>query len=181
MIMNKIFSIAIGIVVTLMAMQAEETQKQPEAGQPAPDFTLTSSDGSQVNLKDYRGKWVVLYFYPKDFTSGCTLEAHNFQRDLTKYQQSGAVILGVSVDSAQSHKDFCAKEGLNFKLLADPDGKVSSEYGSTMDYKGAKMAARNTFLIDPQGKIAKVYTGVKPADHSEQVLNDLAALKKTGA
>jgi peroxiredoxin Q/BCP len=109
------------------------------------------------------------------------MEAKNFQRDLTKYDQTSATILGVSVDSAQSHKDFCAKEGLNFKLLADPDAKVSAEYGSTMDYKGAKMAARNTFIIDPQGKIAKVYTGVKPADHSEQVLKDLAELKKSGA
>ena len=147
----------------------------------APDFSLTTGDGSQVSLKDYKGKWIVLYFYPKDFTSGCTMEAKNFQRDLTRYDQTGAVILGVSVDSARSHKDFCAKEGLNFKLLADPDAKVSAEYGSTMDYKGAKMAARNTFIIDPQGKIAKVYTGVKPADHSEQVLKDLAELKKTGA
>src|SRR6202035_4779286 len=120
--------------------------------------TLPSNDGRQVNLNDYKGKWVVLYFYPKDFTSGCTLEAQNFQRDLAKYQNASAIILGVSVDNAESHKDFCAKEGLNFKLLADPDAKVSAEYGSTMDYKGAKMAARNTFIIDPQGKIAKVYT-----------------------
>src|SRR5438477_6809849 len=102
------------------------------------------------------------------------MEAHNFQRDLAKYESADAVILGVSVDTAQSHKDFCAKEGLNFKLLADPDAKVTAQYGSTMDYKGAKMAARNTFLIDPQGKIAKVYTGVKPVEHSEQVLKDLA-------
>jgi len=88
------------------------------------------------------------------------------------------VILGVSVDSAQSHKDFCAKEGLNFKLLADPDAKVSSEYGSVMEYQGAKMAARNTFLINPKGEVAKVYTGVKPAAHSDEVLKDLSDLKK---
>src|SRR6202049_531111 len=161
MIMTKIFLIAVGIVTTLMTVQAAETQKQPEAGQPAPDFSLATGDGSQVSLKDYRGKWVVLYFYPKDFTSGCTIEAKNFQRDLAKYEQSGAVVLGVSVDSAQSHKDFCAKEGLAFKLLADPDAKVSTQYGSTMDYKGATMASRNTFLINPEGKLAKVYTCVK--------------------
>ncbi len=160
-------------------MSAAEIQKQPAAGTAAPDFNLTTSDGSQVSLKDYRGKWVVLYFYPKDFTSGCTIEAKNFQRDLAKYEQAGAVVLGVSVDSAQSHKDFCAKEGLNFKLLADPDGKVSAQYGSTMEYKGATMAARNTFLINPEGRIAKAYTGVKPAEHSEQVLKDLAELKKS--
>lgn len=177
--MHKIISVAVGIMTTFMVMQAAETQKQPEVGKPAPDFKLATGDGSQVSLKDYRGKWVVLYFYPKDFTSGCTLEARNFQRDLAKYEQTGAVILGVSVDSPQSHKDFCAKEGLNFKLLADSEGKLSSEYGSTMEYQGATMAARNTFLINPKGEIAKVYTGVKPAEHSEQVLKDLAELKKS--
>jgi peroxiredoxin Q/BCP len=157
----------------------DQTQTQPQPGQAAPDFTLTTGDGSQTSLKDYKGKWVVLYFYPKDFTSGCTLEAQNFQRDLAKYQNASTIILGVSVDSAQSHKDFCAKEGLNFKLLADADGKVATQYGSSMDYQGAKMAARNTFLIGPDGKIAKVYTKVKPAEHSEQVLKDLAELKKS--
>src|SRR5229473_974715 len=176
-IKNTILS-AIIVLATFTCMAATESQTQPEVGKPAPDFSLSTGDGSQVSLKDYRGKWVVLYFYPKDFTSGCTMEARNFQRDIAKYGDAGAVILGVSVDTAQSHKDFCAKEGLNFKLLADPDAKVSAEYGSTMDYKGAKMAARNTFVTDPQGKIAKVYTGVKPADHSEQVLKDLAELKK---
>src|SRR6266853_3387427 len=175
-IKNIILSAVIGLgTFTLMAV---ETQQQPEVGKPAPDFSLTTGEGSQVSLKDYRGNWIVLYFYPKYFTSGCTMEAHNFQRDLAKYEGAGAVILGVSVDTAQWHKDFCAKEGLNFKLLADPDAKVSTEYGSIMDYKGSKLAARNTFIINPKGEIAKVYTGVKPADHSEQVLKDLAELKK---
>ena len=174
---NLILSVVIGLG-TLRLMTAE-TQQQPEVGKPAPDFSLTTGEGAQVSLKDYHGKWVVLYFYPKDFTSGCTMEAHNFQRDLSKYEQTGAVILGVSVDTAQSHKDFCAKEGLNLKLLADPDAKVSNEYGSVMDYKGSKLAARNTFIINPKGEIAKVYTGVKPAGHSEQVLKDLAELKKS--
>ena len=122
------------LVLTVMA--ANETQTLPAARQPAPDFSLTTGDGSAVSLKNYRGKWVVLYFYPKDFTSGCTMEAKNFQRDLTKYEPLNAVVLGVSVDTAQSHKDFCAKEGLNFKLLADPNAKVSTQYGSVMDYKG---------------------------------------------
>ncbi len=110
-------------VIALSGLQAADTQKapQPEVGQMAPDFSLPSVEGGPVSLKDYKGKWVVLYFYPKDFTSGCTLEAHNFERDLTKYQSEGAIILGVSADTAQSHKDFCAKEGLNFKLLADPE------------------------------------------------------------
>jgi peroxiredoxin Q/BCP len=168
-----------GFLVFSAMTYAAETAKQPVAGTPAPDFSLTTGDGSQISLKDFHGKWVVLYFYPKDFTSGCTLEAKNFQRDLAQYQAAGAVILGVSVDSAQSHKDFCAKEGLNFKLLADPDAKTSAQYGSTMEHEGVKMAARNTFLINPKGEIAKVYTGVKPAEHSEQVLKDLAELKKS--
>jgi peroxiredoxin Q/BCP len=177
--MNKIFLSVVAGLITLSFMRGAETQKQPEVGKPAPDFSLTTGDGSQVSLKDFKGKWVVLYFYPKDFTSGCTMEARNFQRDLAKYEGADAVILGVSVDTAQSHKDFCAKEGLNFKLLADPDAKVSNEYGSVMDYKGSKLAARNTFIINPKGEIAKVYTGVKPAEHSEQVLKDLAELKKS--
>lgn len=170
---------AIMTLATVACMASAESQTQPEVGKPAPDFSLTTGDGSQVSLKDFRGKWVVLYFYPKDFTSGCTLEARNFQRDIGKYGDAGAVILGVSVDTAQSHKDFCSKEGLNFKLLADPDAKVSAEYGSVTDYKGQKLAARNTFIINPDGAVVKVYTSVKPAEHSDQVLKDLAELKKS--
>jgi thioredoxin-dependent peroxiredoxin len=176
--MKKVILAVIVGSIGLAGMRAADAPKQPAAGNAAPDFSLTSSDGSQVSLKDYKGKWVVLYFYPKDFTSGCTLEAKNFERDLAKYQNAQAIILGVSVDSAQSHKDFCAKEGLNFKLLADPDAKVSTQYGSVMEYQGAKMAARNTFLINPKGEIVKVYTGVKPATHSEEVLKDLSESKK---
>ncbi|HEX8177509.1 MAG TPA: peroxiredoxin [Pyrinomonadaceae bacterium] len=153
--------------------------EQPAVGAKAPGFSLTSNEGKQVSLKDYKGKWVVLYFYPKDFTSGCTLEAHNFERDLKKYEQMNAVILGVSVDTAESHKDFCTKEGLSFKLLSDPDAKVSTSYGSVMDYQGMKLSARNTFLIDPKGKIARVFLRVKPASHSEELLQALAELQKS--
>jgi peroxiredoxin Q/BCP len=148
----------------------------PQVGQMAPDFTLPSQDGSKVSLHDFRGKWVVLYFYPKDGTSGCTLEAHNFQRDLPKYEQLNAEIVGVSVDSADSHKDFCAKQGLHFKLLADTEKKVSEEYDSLM--KIVHFSQRNTFLVAPDGKIAKVWLGVSPGKHSEEVLAALAALKK---
>jgi peroxiredoxin Q/BCP len=150
----------------------------PAVGEPAPDFALTSNEGHAVSLKDYLGKWVVLYFYPKDFTSGCTLEARNFQRDLAKYEQLHAVILGVSVDNAESHKSFCAKEGLSFKLLADPDAAVSTRYASVMEHDGAKLAARNTYIVDPQGKIARVFTGVKPGGHSDEVLGALASLER---
>lgn len=150
----------------------------PQANQPAPDFTLPSQEGSKVSLHDFKGKWVVLYFYPKDGTPGCTIEAHNFQRDLPKYEQKNAVIVGVSVDSAGSHKEFCAKQGLTFKLLADTQRNVSRQYGSLTNLVVYKMSARNTFLINPEGKIAKVWTGVSPAGHSTEVLGALAQLAR---
>jgi peroxiredoxin Q/BCP len=149
----------------------------PQAGAPAPEFSLVSDQGTKASLADFRGKWVVLYFYPKNFTGGCTLEARNFQRDLAKYEDANAVILGVSVDSADSHKEFCAKEGLAFRLLSDPDAKVSAAYGSVMEYQGSKLSARNTFVIDPSGKIARVFEKVKPSGHSDEVLEALAALR----
>ena len=173
------------MMLALLALFAFELPGQtgsagnvPQAGQAAPDFHLKNNDGKDVSLKDYRGKWVVLYFYPKDFTQGCTVEAKNFQRDLAAYDKANAVILGVSVDTAESHQGFCAKEGLAFKLLADTEVKVSNDYGSVMEYQGKKLSARNTFIINPQGKIAKVFTGVKVASHSEEVLAALAELQK---
>ena len=144
----------------------ESPRGAPCRREPAPDFTLASQEGSSVSLKDYRGHWVVLYFYPKDQTPGCTREAHNFQVDQSKYDARNAVVLGVSVDSVDSHKKFCTKEGLNFKLLADGDGKVSREYGSLTNLGVVKFAARHTFLIDPSGKIARTYIDVDPTRHS---------------
>jgi peroxiredoxin Q/BCP len=176
--MTIVKSLFISIVLVAIAGFAIAATDQPAVGSTAPDFSLASNEGKQVSLKDYRGKWVVLYFYPKDFTSGCTLEAHNFQRDQAKYEQLGAVILGVSIDTAESHKDFCTKEGLSFKLLSDPGAKVSTQYGSVMEYQGNTYSARNTFLIDPKGNVAKVFVGVKPAGHSDEVLAALAELKK---
>src|ERR1700744_1472583 len=137
--------LAVGIGVR--AMRAGD--KPPAVGTPAPDFTLNSQEGKPVSLHDFKGKWVVLYFYPKDFTSGCTTEAHNFQRDLAQYQAKNAMILGVRGQDADSHKQFCAKEGLNFKLLADTNKKVSEAYGSVMNFGIAKLSARHTFLINP--------------------------------
>jgi peroxiredoxin Q/BCP len=178
---TKRLSLALALLACVIAPTssgAAGASAAPAVGSAAPGVRLTNNEGKPTNLADYRGKWVVLYFYPKDFTSGCTLEAHNFERDLAKYEKAGAVILGVSVDTAESHKDFCAKEGLSFKLLSDPDAKVSAEYGSVMEYNGAKLSARNTFLIDPDGKIAAVFLSVKPASHSEEVLASLASLQK---
>ena len=150
----------------------------PQVGQSAPTFTLPNQEGKPVSLDTYKGKWVVLYFYPKDMTSGCTREAHEFQNDLAKYQAANAVILGVSVDSVDSHKQFCTKDSLTFSLLSDADKKVVVDYGSLGDYMGFKIAKRNTFLIAPDGKIAKVWTGVDPAQSSSEVLTALAELQK---
>jgi thioredoxin-dependent peroxiredoxin len=170
------FLLGFAMVAILACSSVSAVNTLPAVGSPAPDFKLTNNEGKQVSLGDFKGKWVVLYFYPKDFTSGCTIEAKNFQRDLAKYEAANAVILGVSMDTAESHKEFCAKEGLNFKLLADTDAKTSNDYGSVMEYNGAKYSARNTFIIDPNGKIAKVFEKVKVQAHSEEVLAALAEL-----
>jgi len=156
---------------------AAASESIPQVGQEAPDFTLPSQDGSPVSLSDFRGRWIVLYFYPKDNTPGCTIEAHNFQRDLFKYEQHHAIILGVSVDSADSHKEFCAKQGLSFKLLADSNKNVAQQYGSLRNLVVLRVAARNTFLVDPYGKIAKIWMGVDPNHHSAEVLATLAELQ----
>jgi peroxiredoxin Q/BCP len=175
--MRKIIFAAAATALLAFTSFAADAPQPPAEGAAAPKFSLPSQDAATVSLDQFKGKWVVLYFYPKDFTSGCTLEAHNFQRDIAKYEAKNAAIIGVSVDAVDSHKGFCTKEGLNFKLLADTEHTVSSTYGSTMTYNGATMAARNTFLIDPSGVIRKVYVKVKPTTHSDDVLADLAILQ----
>lgn len=169
------------VIVTVLAIFVPRLLSRsvtPAAGSAAPEFTLPSQEGSEVSLKGYRGKWVVLYFYPKDQTPGCSREAHEFQADQPKYGEHNAVVLGVSVDSVDSHKKFCTKEGLNFKLLADTDHKVSDSYGSLTNLGLVKFSARHTFLIDPAGKIARVYTSVNPAKHSAEVLAELDQLQR---
>lgn len=170
----KPFSI---LILTLALAVPLAAGSLPAEGTQAPEFTLTTDAGSKASLVDYSGKWVVLYFYPKDFTSGCTIQAQAFQRDLAEYEKRGAVVLGVSVDTADSHKSFCQKEGLKFTLLSDETAAVSEAYGSVMEYNGAKLSARNTFLIDPKGKIVKVFEKVKPVGHSEAVLAALDEAK----
>ena len=173
----KIFKTITICAIFLSFTMAAFAGSAPAVGSAAPEFTLKSQEGTPVSLKDFHGKWVVLYFYPKDFTSGCTLEAHNFQRDLAQYEKLNAVILGVSVDDANSHKQFCVKEGLSFKLLADTGHDVSKQYG-TLTETVFTHAARNTFLISPDGRIARVFDDVKPAEHSAQVLAALTELEK---
>jgi thioredoxin-dependent peroxiredoxin len=174
-----IFVVVIVLLLGFVAVRAMSTgKKAPPSGTPAPDFTLNSQDGKALSLHDLRGKWVVLYFYPKDFTSGCTREAHNFQRDLAQYEQKNAVILGVSVQDEATHQKFCAKEGLSFKLLADTKHEVSSSYDSLVNLGVAKLSARHTFLIDPAGVIRKTYLNVNAEKHSSEVLADLAQLQQ---
>ena len=181
----KSIAIVLGIVLLCAVAgrsgRASAGASAPEVGAAAPDFTLNSQENKPVSLHDFKGKWVVLYFYPKDFTTGCTIEAHNFQRDLAQYEQKNAVIVGVSVQDEDSHQKFCTKEGLSFKLLADTKQQVSAQYDSMMTYNDAKFSARHTFLIDPQGKVRKVWMEVKPDKHSEEVLAALAQLQSGAA
>jgi peroxiredoxin Q/BCP len=174
-VLVAIFAVALGI----SSLRAGD--KAPAVGTPAPDFTLNSQEGKPVSLHDFKGKWVVLYFYPKDFTSGCTVEAHNFQRDLAQYEQKNAVIVGVSMQDEDSHQKFCTKEGLSFKLLADTKSEVSTQYDSVMNMGVVKLSSRHTFLIDPQGKVDKVWLDVKPDKHSEEVLAALTELQGASA
>jgi thioredoxin-dependent peroxiredoxin len=159
-----------------MALRAGD--KTPAVGSAAPDFTLNSQDGKSIRLLDYKGKWVVLYFYPKDMTSGCTIEAHNFQRDLAKYDAKNAVILGVSVQDEKSHQEFCAKESLTFELLADTKKEVSEKYDSVMNLGVMKLSSRHTFLIDPNSVVRKVWTSVDVKTHSDDVLAAIDQLSK---
>lgn len=149
------------------------------AGTVAPAFTLPSQTDTSVSLKDYKGKYVVLYFYPKDMTSGCTMEAHNFERDTAKYAALNAVVLGVSLDTVESHKTFCTKDGLNFKLLADPNGKVATEYGVPVRGMGPiRFASRDTYLIGPDGKVLKFWEVKNIQTHSDEVLASITEMKK---
>ena len=151
-------------------------------GSAAPNFTLPNQENQPVSLNDYKGKWVVLYFYPKDQTSGCSKEAHNFQRDLPKYEAANAVVLGVSMDTVESHKTWCTKDGFSFKMLADPEHKVVDQYGvpvKTFTTQAGPMtvAMRDTFLISPEGKIVKTWEVKDIPNHSTEVLAAIQAAK----
>jgi peroxiredoxin Q/BCP len=148
----------------------------PAAGALAPAFSLEDQSGKPRSLADFRGKWVVLYFYPKDDTPGCTEEACNFRDDIFALEQMGAQVLGVSLDDSASHARFAKKHGLPFPLLADPSGAVTRSYGALTE--GSRYARRYTFLIDPAGKVAKVYTSVETSRHSAEVIADLKRLSK---
>jgi peroxiredoxin Q/BCP len=178
MLIVAVAVIAVIGVVAFYSFTARAGDKTPAVGAAAPDFTLNNQEGKAISLHDFKGKWVVLYFYPKDGTPGCTIEAHNFQRDLAKYDAKNSVILGVSVQDEKSHQEFCAKEGLNFKLLADTKMEVSGKYDSIMNLGVVKLSSRHTFLIDPSGTVRKVWTDVDVKTHSDDVLAAIDGLQK---
>lgn len=153
----------------------------PETGQPAPQFELPDQQGQVRRLADWRGKWLVLYFYPKDDTPGCTTEACNFRDDWLKLQALGAEVVGISVDTSVSHAAFAQKFKLPFPLLADAKAEVAARYGALSDWLLFKLAKRYTFVVDPQGRIAKVYRSVDTDKHSAEILADLQRLKQGAA
>lgn len=164
------------IVVALTFTSVGIANEQIAVGAPAPEFELSDQDGQLHSLEDYRDQWVVLYFYPKDGTPGCTTEACEFRDNIFAFRDMNAQILGVSLDDAESHKAFAEEHGLPFPLLADTDGKTSTAYGVKTRMFGMTVAKRQTFIVDPNGNIAKHYEKVKPDQHSAQILADLKEL-----
>jgi peroxiredoxin Q/BCP len=152
-------------------------QQEIELDAPAPGFELEDQHTKIHRLSDYHGGWVVLYFYPKDHTAGCTTEACSFRDDLETLRALGVQILGVSVDTVESHARFAERYRLQFPLLADRGGAVAKTYGSLWSFGPIKFARRHTFVIDPEGKVARIYRNVKPKAHSRQVIADVKALK----
>jgi len=146
-------------------------------GNQAPNFILKDQNNLSHNLNDYKGSWVILYFYPKDDTPGCTTQACDFRDAVERIISSRSIVFGVSLDSVESHKRFAEKNNLPFSLLSDQDGNVSKAYDSLNSFISFKASKRNTFIIDPEGKIAKIYLSVNPSTHSQMVLNDLNQLQ----
>lgn len=170
------FPLSIALIL-FFGLLAPAFAAMPEAGQPAPAFRLQDQNGHWHTPSDHPGRWLVLYFYPKDFTPGCTTEVCTFRDDVLKLRKAGADVVGVSLDDVKSHADFAKKYHVPFPLLSDADRTVATEYGVLTSTMGMHYAKRTTFLIDPKGNIAKVYRDVDPQKNSAQVLADLAALK----
>jgi thioredoxin-dependent peroxiredoxin len=174
--------ILFGLIASLVLLvsQIARAGELPKVGDPAPDFELPDQNGLTHNLKEYKGKWLVLYFYPKDDTPGCTQEACAFRDDMHKLAAEGAQVVGISVDDRDSHAEFAKKYHLPFPLLVDKSAEVAAKYGALLNLWLIKFAKRYTFLIDPQGRIAKVYTRVETSKHSTQVIEDLKQLIAKG-
>ena len=173
--MTRLFKQFIFVVLLLPISFA--SLAQIKVGSKAPNFTLSDQNSIQHQLSDYEGSWVILYFYPKDDTPGCTTQACDFRDAVKRIIASKSNVFGVSLDSVESHKRFADKNKLPFSLLSDESGEVSEAYDSLNNFMSFKSAKRNTFIIDPDGKIAKIYISVKPSTHSQMVLNDLNQLQ----
>lgn len=175
---NSLYCAFLAILALAAVALADD---QPAVGQLAPDFELPDQEGQLHSLEDYRDSWVVLYFYPKDGTPGCTTEACEFRDNIFAYRKLDAQIIGVSLDDVESHSKFAENHNLPFPLLADTEGAVAEAYGVKTRKFGFSMANRETFIIDPDGNIAKHYADVDPGSHSAEVLGDLEALSGTGS
>ena len=174
----KILAVMVVLVVfaSLLVARAARAGELPVVGQPAPDFNLPDQEGKMRTLQEFRGKWLVMYFYPKDDTPGCTKEACAFRDDLNQITELGAQVVGVSVDDTESHAEFAKKYHLPFPLLADKTTETADRYGALMNLVFMKVARRYTFLIDPQGNIGKIYLTVETSRHSQQIIDDLKIL-----
>lgn len=165
------------VLVLMFGIFSKSAVAEIIVGKPAPGFDLYDQQGQQHSLADYSGKWVVLYFYPKDDTPGCTIEACRFRDDYQRIQSLGAEILGISLDGTESHARFANDHDLPFPLLSDPGGNVAKQYGCLFSLGPLKLARRNTFIIDRKGHVAKIYRDVDPRHHSDQVITDLQELQ----
>jgi thioredoxin-dependent peroxiredoxin len=171
-------ALVVGFAMVLWRMASAAKQNLPRAGGDAPAFELPDQAGQLRGIGEFRGRWLVLYFYPRDDTSGCTEQAAGFRDSMERLAALGAAVCGVSVDDSESHADFARKYKLPFALLADRGGATAARYGSLWNFGLMKFAKRNTFLIDPRGKVAHVYLGVNPARNAGQVIEDLTQLKR---
>jgi peroxiredoxin Q/BCP len=169
---------ALIIAASLLVARAARAGELPVVGQPAPDFNLPDQDNKLHTLADYKGKWLVLYFYPRDDTPGCTKEACAFRDDLNQITELGAKVVGVSVDDTESHAEFSKKYHLPFPLLADKTTETADRYGALMNLLFIKVARRYTFLIDPKGVVGKIYLTVEASRHSQQIIDDLRKMTK---
>lgn len=174
--MSKPLAICFGLLTALLFSSPSWANAMLNPGEKAPDFLLADGEGKMRQSSEWRGSWLILYFYPRDDTPGCTAEAKAFNERLPELAAQKAQVVGVSVDDIESHRAFAARLGLKFTLLADTDGKVSRRYGALNDFAIIKFAKRHTFLIDPEGRIAKVYRDVEPTRHAGEVIADLKRL-----
>jgi len=171
--MTKPLANCIGLLMALFFSWPAWANAPLQAGEAAPDFLLADGDGKMRQTSEWRGRWLILYFYPRDDTPGCTAEAKAFNEHLPELAALKAQVVGISVDDVASHRAFAKSLGLNFPLLADTDGKVSRRYGALNDFAVVKFAKRHTFLIDPAGRIAKIYRDVEPTRHAGELITEL--------